>query len=55
MPRQMEESTQMRIGGSRCEGAFPVRSLVPAAQAQAARSRYAAIGIAPEYFVARYG
>ncbi len=39
MLRKMEESIRMRIFGREHEELIPGRSLVPAAQAQAARSR----------------
>ncbi len=42
MLRQEQEIINSRAGGKGCEGSNPGRSLVPAAQAQAARSRYAA-------------
>jgi hypothetical protein len=42
MRRQKQEIMAMRDSRKACEGANPGRSLVPAAQAQAARSRYAA-------------
>ncbi len=37
--RQMKEKIEMRVPGKGSEVAIPGRSLVPAAQAQAARSR----------------
>jgi len=39
MLRQMQGAMEIRARGLACEGAIPGRSLVPAAQAQAARSR----------------
>jgi hypothetical protein len=39
MLRQKQEILEMRVAGMDNEGANPGRSLVPAAQAQAARSR----------------
>jgi hypothetical protein len=40
--RQEQETREMRVPRGEIEGANPGRSLVPAAQAQAARSRYTA-------------
>ena len=43
MLRHKQEAFRMRVSGIGLRGAIPGRSLVPAAQAQAARRRWAPI------------